>query len=370
MFDHCTTGLHKRLAENLLPALKGLYETLIKGSAPMDKPVYEIPTSVPLVGCIAFGLIDRGTNLIQVRPISTCPLSCRFCSTNAGPKSKIRQTEYVVPLDYIVDEFRKVADFKGRNHIEAHIDTVGDPITYPKIAELVAELSQIEGVETVSMQTHGSTLTTKLIDRLSKAGLTRINLSLDALEPTLAKELADTEWYNIERILGLMKSIASDRRLDLLVAPVWVHGLNDAELPKIISQAKSVGAGKTFPPLGIQKCERHKRGRRLKKAKWLSWRAFYDQLRTWEREFNIKLVLKAEDFGIHERPMLPIHYSRFEKVKVKVVGPGWLKREKLAVTQSGDRSLTLLNAEDIPLEAKLKARIVANKHNILIAEPI
>jgi uncharacterized Fe-S cluster-containing radical SAM superfamily enzyme len=354
----------------MLPALKGLYETLIKGSAPMDKPVYEIPTSVPLVGCIAFGLIDRGTNLIQVRPISTCPLSCRFCSTNAGPKSKIRQTEYVVPLDYIVDEFKKITDFKGRSHIEAHIDTVGDPTTYPKIAELVAELSQTEGVETVSMQTHGSTLTTKLMDRLSKAGLARINLSLDALEPRLAKELADTEWYDVERIVGLMKSIASDRRLDLLVAPVWVHGLNDAELPKIISQAKSVGAGKTFPPLGIQKYERHKRGRRLKKAKWLSWRAFYDQLRTWEREFNIKLVLKAEDFGIHERPMLPIPYSRFEKVKVKVVGPGWLKREKLAVTQIGDRSLTLLNAEDIPLEAKLKARIVANKHNILIAEPI
>jgi hypothetical protein len=343
--------------------------TVIKDSATMTIPLYEIPASVPLVGCIAFGLIDRGTNLIQVRPVSTCPLSCRFCSTNAGPKSRIRQTEYSVPLDYLVEEFEKIVQFKGRSHIEAHIDTVGDPITYPKIVELVASLRQVEGVETVSMQTHGSTLKQKLLDRLSAAGLTRLNLSLDAVEPSLARDLADTEWYDTEQIVALMEHVVSSTETDLLVAPVWIHGINDAEMPKIISLAKSVGAGKAFPPLGIQRCERHKRGRRLKKAKWLSWQGFYDQLRIWEKEFNIKLVLKAEGFGIHSCLTLPIPYSVFEKMKIEVVGPGWLKGEKLAVTQRRDRSLTLINASDIPIGAKLKARIVANKHNILIAEP-
>jgi uncharacterized Fe-S cluster-containing radical SAM superfamily enzyme len=219
------------------------------------------------------------------------------------------------------------------------------------------------------MQTHGSTLNAKLVDRLSAAGLTRLNLSLDATEPTLARELADTEWYDVEKAIALLERVVSTAKTDLLVAPVWVHGINDAEMPKIISLAKSVGAGKAFPPLGIQKCERHKRGRRLKKAKWLSWQGFYDQLRNWEKEFSVKLVLKAEDFGIHKRLMLPVPYRLFEKVKIEVMGPGWLKGEKLAVTHAKDRSLTLINANDIPVGAKLKARIVANKHNILIAEP-
>ena len=66
--------------------------------------------------------------------------------------------------------------------------------------------------------------------------------------------------------------------------------------------------------------------------------------------------------------MLPIPYRKYETVKVKVVGPGWLRREKLAVTLNGDRTVTLVNAEEIPVEAKLKARIVANKHNIFVAE--
>ncbi len=336
----------------------------------MSKALFEIPTSVPLVGNITFGLIDRGTNVIQVRPISTCPLSCIFCSTNAGPKSKIRQTEYVVPLDYLVEEFRKVVAFKGGNRIEAHIDTVGDPVTYPKIVDLISYLSQTDGVETVSMQTHGSILNAKLMDRLSDAGLTRINLSLDALEPRLAKELADTEWYNIRKMIELMNHVVSNTKTNLLVAPVWIPGINDSEIPKIIRLTIDTNKSKAFPLLGIQKYEIHKHGRKVKGLKPLYWRRFYEQLRIWEKEFKIKLLLDAKDFGIHKRTMLPVPYRKFETIKIEVVGPGWLRREKLAITQRGDRSLTLINAEEIPIGTRLKARIVANKHNILIAEPV
>ena len=336
----------------------------------MERKLFEVDSSIPLVGCIAFGLIDRGTNLIQVRPISTCLLSCIFCSTNAGPKSRIRQTEYIVPLDYLVEEFEKITAFKGKRKIEAHIDTVGDPITYPYIAELVSRISQIEGVEVVSLQTHGSILDEKMLDRLSAAGLTRINLSVDALDPELARKLADTEWYDVKKVIQLIEYITSNTSIDLLLAPVWIPTINDAEIPKIIELAKKVGAGKRFPPLGIQRYEIHKHGRKVKGVRAHSWKYFYARLREWEKEFGVKLVLRPEDFGIHKRRMLPIPYRKYETVKVRVVGPGWLRREKLAVTLNGDRTVTLVNAEEIPVEAKLKARIVANKHNIFVAEPV
>jgi len=336
----------------------------------MDKLLFEISDSIPLVGCIAFGLIDRGTNLIQVRPISTCPLSCIFCSTNAGPKSTIRQTEYTVPLEYMVEEFQKIASFKGKKHIEAHIDTVGDPITYPKIVELVSCLSQVEGVETVSMQTHGSTLNEKFLEKLSEAGLTRINLSLDAVDTKLAKRIADTEWYDTEKVCELMRYITSKTKIDLLLAPVWIPKVNDAEILKIIRLAIDVKAGKIFPFLGIQKYEIHKHGRKVKGVKPISWKNFYGQLRAWEKEFKVKLILHSRDFGIYKQAMLSIPYRKFETVKVEVVGPGWLKKEKLAVTPKRDRSMTLVNAQEIPLGAKLKARIVENKHNLIIAEPV
>lgn len=336
----------------------------------MLRELFEVSDPLPLLGCIAFGLIDRGTNVIQVRPITTCPLSCIFCSTDAGPRSRHRRTEYIVPLEYLVEWFEKVVAFKGRYGIEAHIDTVGDPITYPKIADLVSSLSQVEGVRVVSMQTHGSTLTEKLLDELSDAGLTRINFSIDALDPDLAKKLSGTRWYDPERIINLMHHVVSNTKIDLLVAPVWIPGLNDSEIPKIIKLAKELGAGKKYPALGIQKYLVHKRGRKVKGVKLISWRKFYSQLRRWEEDFGVKLVLSPEDFGTHKRPKLPIPYKRFEVIRVEVVGPGWLKGEALAVTEKHDRSVMLVNAENLPIGIKLKARIISNRDNIFIAKPI
>lgn len=182
--------------------------------------------------------------------------------------------------------------------------------------------------------------------------------------------MADTQWYAPEKIVELTRYITSRTNIDLLLAPVWVPGLNDAEIPKIIELAIDVGAGRKFPPLGIQKYERHKHGRKPKGVKGISWKKFYSQLKVWEKNFGVKLVITPKDFGIHRRRMLPVPYRKFEKIKVKVAGPGWLKREKLAVTQKGDRSLTLVNAEEIPIGANVKARVVANKHNLLIAEPL
>jgi len=332
--------------------------------------LFEVDEPIPLLGCIAFGLIDRGTNVIQVRPITTCPLSCIFCSTDAGPRSRRRLTEYVVPSDYLVDWFKRVVAFKGEHRIEAHIDTVGDPATYNMMVDLVSSLSQIEGVEVVSMQTHGSILTEKTLDDLSDAGLTRINVSIDALNPDLAKKLSGTEWYNPSRVIDLMRHIVSNTKIDLLIAPVWVPGLNDSEMPKIIRLAKELGAGRRFPPLGIQKYLIHRYGRKVKGVKPMPWGKFYAQLKIWETEYDVKLILKPEDFGIHKRRKIPIPYERFETVSVRVIGPGWLKGEALAVTERYDRCITLINAGNIPIGAKLKARIISNKDNIFIAEPV
>jgi len=218
-----------------------------------------------------------------------------------------------VPLDYLIEEFEKIVVFKGKHNIEAHIDTVGDPIVYPKLVELVASLRQVEGVETVSMQTHGSVLSEKLLDKLSDAGLTRINLSLDALEPDLAKRIADTEWYDVEKVCTSAQYIVSNTNVELLLSPVWVPTQNDAEMPKIIRLARKLKIGKRFPPLGIQKYEIHKHGRKVKNVKPMRWQEFYKQLQEWESKFKIKLVLGYRDFGIHRRLMLPVPYKKNSK---------------------------------------------------------
>ncbi|MDI9619749.1 MAG: radical SAM protein [Candidatus Nezhaarchaeota archaeon] len=338
--------------------------------APTSRMLIEIPSDWPLVGCIAFGIIDRGTNILQVRPSSTCPLSCIFCSTDAGPRSRSRQAEYLVDLDHLLKWFKQLVKLKSSRSIEAHIDTVGDPLTYPRIIDLVHRLSEIPEVKVISMQTHGFLLSYSLINDMEAAGLSRVNLSIDSLDPDLAKRLSGTNQYEVKHITAMAEAIA-DSKVDLMITPVWVPGYNDAEIPKIIEYALSIKAGKLWPPLGIQKYCPHKRGRKPRGAKPASWLSFYRKLQELEHRYHVRLALRPEDFGVVKDSRIPVVFKKGEKVRVRVVGYGWLKGEKIAVPVRGDPAIiTLVNASRVELEAKLPARILACKDGIYVAEPL
>ena len=333
------------------------------------RPLVRVGTDVelPLVGAIAFGVIDRGTNVLQVRPTSLCPLSCPFCSTDAGPCSRHRAAEYVVDLDLLLDWVAMLVRFKGSKGMEAHIDTVGEPATYPRLVELVQGLSNIPGVEVISMQTNGVLLDERLVEELADAGLSRVNLSIHALEPELAKRMAGTERYDLEHVLAVAEAVA-DSPIDLLIAPVWVPGINDAEIPRLIELALKLGAGRRWPPLGIQKYLAHRRGRRPPDVRPMSWRAFYAALRRLEAIYNVKLVLRPEDFGMRKAPLLPAPFSPGEVVKVRVAAPGWLKGEMTGVARG--RAITLLGAEGLEPGMTVLARVRQVKHTIYLAEPL
>ena len=322
---------------------------------------------IPLFGCIAFGIIDRGTNVLQVRPISECPLSCVFCSTDAGPRTIQRISEYMVDLPQLLAAFDWAASCKETNDIEAHIDTVGEPSMYPQLVELVKGLSKNSHVKTVSMQTNGMLLSAKLIDKLGSAGLSRINMSIESLDPKLAKSIAGANAYNLAWVLKNAEHIAMNTDIDLLIAPVWLPGINDKEIPRLIEFALRIDAGKRFPALGIQKFLPHKYGRK-QGIKPIGWDEFYSQLRDWEDVYTTKLVLKPEDFGSFECKAIPRVFKRYEKVKVKVVGPGWMKGEKLAVAR--DRVVTIVDADRIHSGTEVNVRMDRVVDGIYIAKTI
>jgi len=232
-------------------------------------------SDIPLVGSLYFGIIDRGTSLLQVRPSCGCNLNCPFCSVDAGPESTTRATSYEVELEYLLSAVEEIAPFKGTG-VECHIDSPGEPLMYARLPELVAALKAIDAVSTVSLQTNGTLLDEKKIAALAEAGLDRVNLSLHAIDPALAKELAGVEWYDIGKVTDAARAVAASST-DLLIAPVFMPGINDAEIPKLIEFARECGAGKRFPPLGIQKFERYRYGRTPKGVKVQSWWQFFNR---------------------------------------------------------------------------------------------
>lgn len=323
---------------------------------------------LPLIGTVAFGVIDRGTNLIQVRPVSFCVLSCIFCSTDAGPRSRWRQAEYIVDLDLLIDWIKAIVKFKGTD-IEAHVDTVGDPLLYHKLPDLIHELKSIDGIRVVSLQTHAATLTTKLADELAAAGLDRINLSIDTLDSNKAVYLTATSWYRVEKVMNITEYVIRNTDTDVMLAPLLLPGINDHDIPEIIEWGLKVGVGKKFPPFGIQKFLRHKHGRIPRGIKKMGWREFNTYLRKLEEKYRVKLLLSEKDFAIKKTRTVPVIYEVGRKVKVKVVAPGWLRNEWLAVPVGREESRTItVIGKSLSVGSKLSVRIISNKHNIYLAE--
>ena len=313
-------------------------------------------SDIPLIGSIYFGIIDRGTNIIEIRPITGCNLNCIYCSVDEGIPSN-RKIDFVVEKDYLVNEVKKLVGFKEIPDIEVHINAQGEPLLYSEIADLIKGIRKIKAVKTISLDTNGTLLTKSLVDRLAEAGLTRVNLSLNALSLDTAKKIAN-KLYNLKKVLEIAAYIP--KRMDLIVAPVLIPGYNDNEMPKLIEFAKKIKAGKNCPPIGIQSFLGYKFGRNPVKA--MTIEDFFKKIKELEKKHNIELIVK-EGFEILKARELPKPFKRKEVIEAEIVLPGRLNNEKLAMSRN-----RIISVPNCYKEGRVKIRITRAKHNIFFGE--
>lgn len=334
------------------------------------RPTYYISkqSGIPLIGTHYFGVIDRGTNLIQIRPITGCPLNCIYCSVDEGPFSKTKIVDYYVEKDYLLEQIDQIVEFKGRYKIEAHIDGQGEPFLYPEIIDLIKGIKEIKGVEIISIQTNAVLLSYKTIEKLANAGLDRLNISLNSLNSNKAAYIAGLLKFNVKKILNVIK-YANDLGIHVLLAPVWLNGINDDDIKEIISYAKrNLKYVKRWPLLGIQNYEFYRTGRNPKNVHMMPFKSFYEKLALLEKETGMNgLKLSLNDFSMHKRKMLPYVFKKGEIVKVKIVLPGRHKKEFIGVSKN--RSIEVYNIKNklVKIGDYVRIRIVRNKHNIYSA---
>ena len=316
-------------------------------------------SEIPLIGNIFIGIIDRGTNLLQVRATTFCNMNCTFCSTDAGKNSKWHKMNYIVDINYLAEEVEKIAKIKEDGLI-IFLDSVGEPMSHPDFAELVGKLKKIKEVREVIVITNGTFLTKKKIDELIEAGLDKINLSLHAFDSSLAKELFGMQSYDVNKILFAIDYIKN--KIDLMLTPVYLPGVNDDEIVKIIKFAKEKNI-----KIGLQKYETYKYSRKMKKAKKQTYWKFYDKILKWEKEFDIKLRVNDKDFGVEKRERIPEIFRIGDKINVEIVCPGWLPEQMIG--QAEGRCISVNKCyREIGEQARIK--IIENKNSIYLAELI
>jgi uncharacterized protein len=310
----------------------------------------KVDRSVPLIGALPFGIIDRGTNLIQVRATSVCNINCTFCSVDGGIKSTLHKNFFEVDCDYLIEQVNKVVKFKEES-IEINIDSVGEPFCYPHLEKIVEGFRGNSNIRKISIQTNGTIFRNINVDV--------INLSLHAMDDNLAKELADSKCFSMQKLIDNAKKW-TDSGVKVRLCPVWLPGVNDEEIPKIIQFAKNNGY-----ELGIQKYEVYKYSRKVRKVKPLNWYKFYKQIENWEKEFGVVLKVKAKDLGVSKAKRIPEVFKKGEKVHATIILPGWFEDQKIAVAKN--RCISVKDC-DKNIGDMVSIKILETNNNIYLAE--
>lgn len=309
-------------------------------------------SGIPLIGNVSFGLVDRNTNIIEVKPITSCNLKCIYCSVDEDK----RPIDFVIEKDYLVKEFKKLVKHKDISNIEAHIASQGEPLLYAPLESLIKDIAKLKQVKTISIDTNGVMLTKEKVDSLINAGLTRFNFSINALDDKIAKKIAGTD-YSIKHIKEICKYIAN--KSNLIITPVLIPKINEQEMPKIIELVKQLKAD-----LGIQNFLPYKLGRNPVKP--LTFNKFYENLKEWETKYKVKLIKTEKDFNIIKTEPLPKPFRRDQVIEAEIVCLGRLPNEKIAVAK--ERTISLPNCQKE--NGKIKIKITRTKHNIFIGSPI
>ena len=166
----------------------------------------------------------RPITYLRISLTDRCNLRCVYCMPAHGMKFAPR--EELLTDEELLRIVRAAAQV-GFSRLRL---TGGEPTVRPNLVELVRAMAQIPGVEDISMTTNGLLLE-RLAHDLAAAGLKRINVSLDTLDPQRYRII--TRGGRIEKVWAGIAAAKDAGLSPIKLNAVVVRGFNDDEVPAL-----------------------------------------------------------------------------------------------------------------------------------------
>ena len=168
-------------------------------------------------------LIDnygRRIRYLRLSVTDRCNMRCRYCMPQGG----IEKLEREEILSY--EQLHQLAQAAVELGIEKIRITGGEPLVRKGIIPFLAKLAKLSGLKTLVLTTNGLQLA-EMAAELKHAGVQRLNISLDSLQPEMFAKI--TRCDGLTRVL---EGIAAAEKvgLPIKINMVVMRGVNDSEL--------------------------------------------------------------------------------------------------------------------------------------------
>jgi len=169
----------------------------------------------------------RKINYLRISVTDLCNLKCTYCMPERGVPKK--EHSDILSLETI----RRIAEAAVSLDITKIRITGGEPLVRRGILDLITEIAKLKdrGLKDLALTTNGILLK-NYAEQLKKAGLDRVNISIDTLDPAKFKEI--TRCGQLKDVFEGIRAAKEARLFPLKLNVVLIGGFNDDEIEDFV----------------------------------------------------------------------------------------------------------------------------------------
>jgi len=171
----------------------------------------------------------RTVNNLRISVTDRCNMRCTYCMPEEGMQW-MKKTEL---LTY--EEITRLASVFARLGITKIRLTGGEPLMRKDLHLLVAQLRRVPGIRDIALTTNGYFLAQEA-ELLAGAGLSRINVSMDSVDPATFAKMVRRDY--LLRVLEGLREIEKYPVRPIKINVVLIRGVNDGEIERFAQLAR------------------------------------------------------------------------------------------------------------------------------------
>lgn len=185
-------------------------------------PIHFLPQQAMPPIADGFG---RKIGYLRISVVDRCNLRCTYCRPNGDDFHAVEREQLLT-----FEEIERVVRMATQLGVEKIRLTGGEPLVRKGLVDAIARIAAVPGIRDLALSTN-AVLLDKFARPLREAGLHRVNISLDSLNPQIFEQLTGGR---LSEVLAGIHAAQDAGFTPIRINAVLMRGINDHEAASLI----------------------------------------------------------------------------------------------------------------------------------------